>query len=107
MTTPVFPTWPTISTTAPRRPSTVSRPDDAQSPGAGVASDENGTDAFEPVQRSKAESSTTPELADPGEHGPVGDYLIATAESQQESEVTVVDRDRAIAAFTDIMRMQI
>ena len=37
----------------------------------------------------------------------VSDYMIATAEAQLATEITVAVRDRAITAFNDIMRMQI
>ena len=37
----------------------------------------------------------------------VSDFMIATAEAQLATEITVAVRDRAITAFNDIMRMQI
>lgn len=107
MTTPIYPTWPTVSTPSVRRAPSVTAADDAQSAGAGIPSGDSGADGFESISSPDGESTHSLELADPGEHGPVGDYLIAAAESQHDNEVTVVDRDRAIAAFTDIMRMQI
>jgi hypothetical protein len=106
MTTPIYPNWPTISSAPTRRPS-VAAADDPQAAGPGLPSDSAGTDAYETVLRAGSDKAAAFELADPGRHGPVGDYLLATAESQSDNEVTVVDRDRAIAAFTDIMRMQI
>lgn len=42
-----------------------------------------------------------------GELESVSDFMIATAESQLATEITVAVRDRAITAFNDIMRMQI
>ncbi len=37
----------------------------------------------------------------------ISDFMIATAEAQLATEVTVAVRDRAVTAFNDIMRMQI
>lgn len=37
----------------------------------------------------------------------VNDYMIAATRAQLTTEVTVAVRDRAISAFTDIMRMQV
>lgn len=37
----------------------------------------------------------------------VSDFMIATAEAQLATEITVAVRDRAISAFNDIMRMQL
>ncbi len=37
----------------------------------------------------------------------VSDFMIATAEAQLATEITVAVRDRAITAFNDIMRMQV
>ncbi|MEL6980985.1 MAG: flagellar hook-basal body complex protein FliE [Actinomycetota bacterium] len=37
----------------------------------------------------------------------VSDFMIATAEAQLATEITVAVRDRAVTAFNDIMRMQI
>lgn len=42
-----------------------------------------------------------------GDLASVSDYMIATSEAQLATEITVAIRDRAIAAFNDIMRMQI
>lgn len=107
MTSPILPIVPTAyRPSAPTRAPVVTAPDDAQSPGPGVPSDGPGTDAFEKVTHGEPEVKPLGEPAANTERSPVGDYLIA-AEAHQAAEVTVVDRDRAIAAFTDIMRMQI
>lgn len=42
-----------------------------------------------------------------GDLASVSDYMIAASEAQLATEVTVAIRDRAIAAFNDIMTMQI
>ena len=47
------------------------------------------------------------ELAATGDLSSVSDFMIATSEAQLATEITVAIRDRAIAAFNDIMRMQI
>ena len=46
-------------------------------------------------------------LAATGDLGSVSDYMIAASEAQLATEITVAIRDRAIAAFNDIMTMQI
>lgn len=47
------------------------------------------------------------QLAATGDLSSVSDFMIATTEAQLATEITVAIRDRAIAAFNDIMRMQI
>ncbi|MCL4142509.1 UNVERIFIED_CONTAM: hypothetical protein GTU68_046677 [Idotea baltica] len=42
-----------------------------------------------------------------GDLSSVSDFMIASTEAQLATEITVAIRDRAIAAFNDIMRMQI
>jgi flagellar hook-basal body complex protein FliE len=42
-----------------------------------------------------------------GDLSSVSDYMVAVSEAQLATEVTVAIRDRAIAAFNDIMTMQI
>lgn len=47
------------------------------------------------------------EAAAVGDLQSVSDYMIAAAEAQLATEITVAVRDRAIGAFNDIMRMQL
>ena len=42
-----------------------------------------------------------------GELGSVSEYMIAATEAQLMTEVTVAVRNRAVEAFTEIMRMQV
>ena len=108
MTSPILPIVPTgYRPSAHSRAPVVTPTDDARSPGPGLPSGGAGTEPSTTVGQVEPDGPTTIELVDPGERGPVGDYLIAAAEAQHAADVTVVDRDRAIAAFTDIMRMQI
>ncbi len=64
----------------------------------------NALDALQGVQDnadSLAQAAATGNLTD------IHNYTIAATEAQFTTELTVAVRDRAVAAFNDIMRMQI
>ncbi len=64
----------------------------------------NGLDHVGGLEQAVTEAS---QQAAVGNLESVSDYMIATAEAQLATEITVAVRDRAITAFNDIMRMQI
>lgn len=64
-------------------------------------------DALEKVGSQEVAVEKAAEAAATGDLRSVTDYMIAATESQLTTQVTVAVRDRAIAAFNDIMRMQI
>lgn len=64
----------------------------------------NGLDRIGQLEDTVAQAS---QEAAVGSLDSVSDFMIATAEAQLATEITVAVRDRAITAFNDIMRMQI
>ena len=65
------------------------------------------TDALASVGQAENSVTAAAEAAAVGDLESVSDFMVATAEAQLTTEITVAVRDRAISAFTDIMRMQI
>ncbi|MEM9563288.1 MAG: flagellar hook-basal body complex protein FliE [Actinomycetota bacterium] len=64
----------------------------------------DGLDQINQLDQAVSEAS---QQAAVGNLDSVSDFMIATAEAQLATEITVAVRDRAITAFNDIMRMQI
>ncbi len=64
-------------------------------------------DALKKVGTQEVAVEKAAEAAATGDLRSVTDYMIAATESQLTTQITVAVRDRAIAAFNDIMRMQI
>ncbi len=65
------------------------------------------TDALASVGRMEQNVQAAAEAAAVGDIDSVTDFMVTAAEAQLATEITVAVRDRAISAFTDIMRMQI
>lgn len=65
------------------------------------------TDALASVGQAEGAVTSAAEAAAVGDLESVSDFMIASAEAQLTTEITVAVRDRAISAFNDIMRMQI
>lgn len=65
------------------------------------------TDALNTVGTLENRVTEAGQQAATGDLTSVSDFMIATSEAQLSTEITVAIRDRAIAAFNDIMRMQI
>ncbi|MGI9598189.1 MAG: flagellar hook-basal body complex protein FliE [Acidimicrobiales bacterium] len=65
------------------------------------------TDALDTISGLENAVDRAGQQAATGDLNSVSDYMIATSEAQLATEITVAIRDRAIAAFNDIMRMQI
>ncbi len=64
-------------------------------------------DALDTISGLESKVDAASQQAATGDLDSVSDYMIATSEAQLATEITVAIRDRAIAAFNDIMRMQI
>jgi len=64
-------------------------------------------DALSKVGSQEVAVEKAAEAAATGDLRSVTDYMIAATEAQLTTQITVAVRDRAIAAFNDIMRMQI
>ncbi|MGB5758338.1 MAG: flagellar hook-basal body complex protein FliE [Acidimicrobiales bacterium] len=65
------------------------------------------SNALDTISGLEYEVTAASQQAATGDLNSVSDYMIATSEAQLATEVTVAIRDRAIAAFNDIMRMQL
>ncbi len=65
------------------------------------------SDALSKLSAGDAMVSEAAKAAATGDLQSVNDYMIAATRAQLTTEVTVAVRDRAISAFTDIMRMQV
>ncbi len=65
------------------------------------------SDALSKLSASDSMMSQAAEAAATGDLQSINDYMIAATRAQLTTEITVAVRDRAISAFTDIMRMQV
>ncbi len=65
------------------------------------------SDALSSVAAGDAEVAEAAKAAATGELQSINDYMIAATRAQLTTEITVAVRDRAVSAFTDIMRMQV
>lgn len=65
------------------------------------------TDALSALSNGDLMVNKAAEAAATGDLQSINDYMIASTRAQLTTEVTVAVRDRAISAFTDIMRMQV
>lgn len=65
------------------------------------------SDALSKLSATDSMMSQAAEAAATGDLQSINDYMIAATRAQITTEVTVAVRDRAISAFTDIMRMQV
>ncbi len=109
MTLPIPPVAPTnVRRVAPNpAPTEVTNPTESAAAQNGAGFTAAISDALNTVgalDQAVAEASS---LAATGDLASVSDYMIAASEAQLSTEITVAIRDRAIAAFNDIMRMQI
>ena len=100
ITIPSFPTVSAIGAT----------PEVAQPPAVSAA--DNGfadvlTGAIENVQGAQAKSSDLAVQAATGDLRDVHDYMIAAQEAQLTTEMFVTLKNKAVEAFTEIMRMPI
>ena len=103
---PVAP--PALRTVAPNRiPDPTSTVADVESPGGGSGFADAVGQALNTVGQLEGAVTEAGRQAATGDLRSVSDYMIATSEAQLATEITVAIRDRAIAAFNDIMRMQI
>lgn len=64
-------------------------------------------DALTKVGDSEIGIQKAAEAAATGNLSSINDYMVAAAQAQLTTEITVAVRDRAISAFNDIMRMQL
>jgi flagellar hook-basal body complex protein FliE len=94
----VVPTQPTAPT--PQTPQ-------SNPAGAGGGFTDAVADALAGVSEMEGRVVEAGQQAATGDLNSVSDFMIASAEAQLATEITVAIRDRAIAAFNDIMRMQI
>ncbi|MGI9597404.1 MAG: flagellar hook-basal body complex protein FliE [Acidimicrobiales bacterium] len=101
------PTFPTVGLSrAPATPSVGEIPTtQAANPATGFA--DAVTDALGTLGRLDNAVTEAGQRAATGDLNSVSDYMIATSEAQLATEITVAIRDRAIAAFHDIIIMQI
>jgi flagellar hook-basal body complex protein FliE len=73
----------------------------------GTAADGNAfTNMLDGVQASQNTADTLAQAAATGNLTDVHNYTIAATEAQLMTDLTVAVRDRAVAAFDEIMRMQ-
>ncbi len=77
-----------------------------QTPGASGFVDSIG-DALNDMGAAEAKVDEAALSAATGDISSVNDYMIASAEAQLTTEITVAVRNRAIESFNDIMRMQV
>lgn len=110
MTFPIPPVAPPANTrrVAPTQPLAPTPQTPQTSPaGTGSGFADAVTDALANVSELDNRVEQAGQLAATGDLSSVSDFMIATTEAQLATEITVAIRDRAIAAFNDIMRMQI
>lgn len=65
------------------------------------------SDALSALSQGDSMVTQAAQAAATGDLQSINDYMIASTRAQLTTEVTVAVRDRAISAFTDIMRMQV
>ncbi len=110
MTFPIPPVAPPANTrrVVPTQPTSPTPQTPESNPaGSGGGFTDAVADALANVSELDGRVEQAGQLAATGDLSSVSDFMIATTEAQLATEITVAIRDRAIAAFNDIMRMQI
>ena len=97
---------PPISSVTPSLPSLpAAKP--VPSEGAGGGFGDMITKALQHVQATHTGADAAAQAAATGSATDVHDYMIAATQANLATELTVAVRNKAVEAFTDIMRMQI